>query len=228
MRLFHDPASTTSRIVTFFLHDQAIPFEETIVTLRESGDPASRLKALNPNGQVPVLVEPDGYTLTESSAIIRHIAVRHGLDVYPAHLEARSRVDEAVSWFQTNFHTFHCVMLSYTHIIPALRSLDPMVLATIRHMGQQGSQRYLRVLNDHMLGSSPYVCGARITLADYVGAANVTLGHFAGVDFAPYPNVMNWLGALRRRKGWAPAYAAFEAALDAVHAADVPEFRRSA
>ena len=215
MKLYHDPASTTSRIVSFFLFDNDIPFDEAIVTTAAGEQHHPELKILNPNGHVPVLVDDNGFTLTESAAIIRYLAWKHQLGVYPANLEARTRVDEAMSWFQTNFHVYHCAMLAYTYILPALRSLEPGVLATIRHMGQQGSQRYLQVLNDHMIGSNPYVCGARITLADYVGAANVTLGHFAGVDLAPYPNVVRWLDTLAVRKGWAPAYAAFEAALAA-------------
>jgi glutathione S-transferase len=213
MKLYHDPASTTSRIVSFFLFDNDIPFDEAIVTTAAGEQHDPQLKILNPNGQVPVLVDDNGFTLTESGAIIRYLACKHQLGVYPAGIEARTRVEEAMNWFQTNFHVYHCVMLAYTYILPPLQSLEPGVLATIRHMGQQGSQRYLKVLNDHMIGASPYVCGARMTLADYVGAANVTLGYFAGVDLAPYPNVVRWLDTLRSRKGWAPAYSIFEAAL---------------
>jgi glutathione S-transferase len=209
MKLYYNPASTTSRIVSFFLFDHDIAFDETIVTPGADNENALALKRLNPSNHVPVLVD-DGFTLTESAAIIRYLAEKHQLDAYPSSLEARTRVDEAVSWFQTNFHVFHCVMLGYTHLLPALKALDPAVLRAMRYIGAQGSQRYLAVLNDHMIGSNPYVCGARITLADYVGAANVTLGYFAGVDLAPYPNVVRWLKALAARKGWAPAYSVFE------------------
>jgi glutathione S-transferase len=88
-------------------------------------------------------------------------------------------------------------------------------------IGKGGSDKYLRVLNDHMIGGNDYVCGSRITLADYVGAANVTLGYAAGMNFAEYPNVARWLDTLRRRKGWAPAYSAFEAMLTAAVAQKV-------
>lgn len=214
MKLYYNPVSTTSRIVSFFLFDNDIAFDETIVTPNADNQDALTLKRLNPSNHVPVLIDDD-FTLTESAAIIRYIAEKHELDAYPTNLEARTRVEETMSWFQTNFHVFHCVMLGYTHSLPALKSLDPSVLGTMRHMGAQGSQRYLQVLNDHMIGANPYVCGARITLADYVGAANVTLGYFAGVDLTPYPNVVRWLKTLAARKGWAPAYSAFEAAVTA-------------
>jgi glutathione S-transferase len=215
MKLYYDPISTSSRIVTFFLHDQAIPFDEEIVALAAGDHRTPAYLALNPDGQVPLLVGDDGFRLTQSSVIIRHLAAERGLAVYPSDPEARARVDEAISWFQTNFHVFHCALLSYTYILPSLTALDPEVLAVMRGIGRAGSDRYLKVLDTHMIGDRPFVCGSAITLADYVGVAQVLLGAFAGLDFAAFPNVRRWLQTLRERPGWPLAYAGFEGALAA-------------
>lgn len=218
MKLYYDPISTSSRIVTFFLHDQAIPFDEEIVALAAGDQASPAFLALNPNGQVPVLVDDDGFRLTQSSAIIRHVAVERGLAVYPSDAHERARVDEAVAWFQTNFHVFHCALLSYTYMLPQLAALDPAVLAVMRGIGRAGSDRYLAVLDRHMIGDRDFVCGGSITLADYVGAAQVGLGAFAGLDFAAFPNVRRWLRRLEARPGWPLAYAGFEGALAAFRA----------
>jgi glutathione S-transferase len=218
VKLIYDPASTSSRIVTFFLHDQAIAFDEEIVALAAGEQYQPDFAAINPNREVPVLVEKDGFRLSQSSVIIQYLAVKHGLDVYPAHHRERARVEEAVSWFKTNFHVFHCALLSYSYILPKFQELDPKTLGTIRAIGQGGSQKYLKILNDHMIGANDFVCGDRITLADYVGVSNVTLGYAAGMDFSSYPNVAGWLARLRTRKGWAPAYSAFEGMLQAAAA----------
>jgi glutathione S-transferase len=215
MQLIYDPASTSSRIVTFFLHDNGIDFDGKIVDICNAEQFQPDFAAINPNCEVPVLVEDDGFRLTQSATILQYLAGQRGLDVYPTHARERARVDEAMSWFKTNFHIYHCALLSYTHILPTFRSMDPAMLATVRAIGKGGSDKYLKVLNHHMIGSSDYVCGNRITLADYVGAANVTLGYAAGMDFARYPNVLRWLEALRRRKGWTQAYSVFEATLNA-------------
>jgi len=221
MQLIYDPASTTSRIVTFFLHDHEIEFEGTIVRVQAGEQFQPEYAAINPNREVPVLIEDDGFRLTQSAAIIQYLAAQRGLDVYPPSHRERARVEEATNWFKTNFHVFHCVFLSYTHILPAFQSLDAKTLATIRAVGQGGSDKYLKILNDQMIGGNDYVCGNRITLADYVGAANVTLGYAAGMDFAQYPNVRRWLRTLRHHKGWAPAYSAFEEMLAAARVARV-------
>jgi glutathione S-transferase len=213
MQLIYDPASTSSRIVTFFLHDHAIEFDGREISLANSEQYEAGFAAVNPNREVPVLIEDCGFQLSQSSVIIQYLAQQRGLDVYPANIRDRTKVDEAISWFKTNFHIYHCALLSYTHILPAFLSMNPAVLGTIRAIGKGGSDKYLKVLNDHMIGPNAYVCGDRITLADYVGAANVTLGYAAGMNFADYPNVRRWLRTLRHHRGWAPAYAAFESML---------------
>jgi glutathione S-transferase len=213
MQLIYDPASTSSRIVTFFLHDNAIDFDGKIVSVLAGEQFRPDFAAVNPNCEVPVLVEASGFQLTQSAVILQYLADKRGLDVYPRHPQERAKVDEAVSWFKTNFHIYHCALLSYTHILPTFLAMDPAMLATVRAIGKGGSDKYLKVINDHMIGANDYVCGSRITLADYVGAANVTLGYAAGMDFADYPNVARWLANLRRHKGWAPAYSVFEAML---------------
>jgi len=215
MQLIYDPASTSSRIVTFFLHDHAIDFDGRIVSVMVGEQFQPDFAAINPNCEVPVLVEDDGFRLTQSAVILQYLAQQRGLDVYPSSLRERAKVDEAMSWFKTNFHIYHCALLSYTHILPTFQAMEPTLLATVRATGQGGSNKYLKVLNDHMIGSNDYVCGQRVTLADYVGAANVTLGYAAGMDFAAYPNVVRWLKTLRHHKGWAPAYFAFEGMLAA-------------
>lgn len=211
MKLYFDPVSTTSRIVTFFMHDHGLPFDEAIVSVTDGQQHVPALTKVNPNGQVPVLVDDDGFALTESSAIIRHLAETYRLGAYPTDARARARVDEAVSWLQTNFHVYHCVLLSYTYVIPFLKGLDPQVLAAMRGIGRHGSAKYLRILDEEMIAAKPFICGNDISLADYVGAANVTLGYHYGLDLRPYPNVARWLDRLRQRKGWNPAYSVFEA-----------------
>ena len=218
MKLYYDPASRSSRIVTFFLHDNRIPFEEEIVTLAGGDQHTPSFLAINPNGEVPVLVDDDGFVVTQSASIIRYIADKFELAVYPRELRGRLRVDEAIDWFQTGFYVFHCVLQGYTYILPQFLELESGVLHSMRDLGKPGVEKYLKVLDRHMIGTSPYVCGDRITLADYVGAANITLGAFADIDLSPFANVERWLDNLAKRSAWSLAYAGFEGLLVAFRA----------
>jgi len=44
--------------------------------------------------------------------------------------------------------------------------------------------------------------GDTITIADYFGAALVTLGELIGCDLAAYPNITRWLNNMKKLKSW--------------------------
>ena len=52
--------------------------------------------ALNPNAQVPVIVD-EGFVLYESNAIIRYLASKHGA-LLPSDLEGQALIDQWLSW----------------------------------------------------------------------------------------------------------------------------------
>ncbi|MDX2288691.1 MAG: glutathione S-transferase family protein [Hyphomicrobiaceae bacterium] len=67
----------------------AIPFEETVIPLRQP-DTAERIKAFSPTGKVPVLIDGEA-VVWESLAIISHLADRFPeLPVWPAGHAARA------------------------------------------------------------------------------------------------------------------------------------------
>ena len=58
-------------------------------------------------------------------------------------------------------------------------------------------------MNDHWLGpNKSYLVGDRITIADYFGAALVSMGELLGSDFAAYPNVKRWLDGVKGLDSW--------------------------
>ncbi|HKP25572.1 MAG TPA: glutathione S-transferase family protein [Dongiaceae bacterium] len=66
--------STGSMIVEAALALAKLPHEVEMIPYVEPGPQRDRLLALNPLGQVPTLLLPDGRVMTESAAIILHIA----------------------------------------------------------------------------------------------------------------------------------------------------------
>ena len=88
--------------------------------------------------------------------------------------------------------------------------------------GAHASEKWLAVLDRHMLGSRPFVCGEAVSLADYLGAAILSLGWTVGFDFSPYPNVAAWLTRMSERPSWPIANAAFNGWLSAARAQSQP------
>lgn len=194
--------------------DQALDVEIIPVNLHLKENLEPEFLALNPNGTVPVLQDED-FVLTESSVILKYLAVRFGLALYPTELKAQIRVDEMLDWFTTNLRTFHGVLGTYPRMLPALDWLNPITRAEMAALGAHGSQRYLTVLDRRLAEHGPYVCGRDLTIADYAGITQVTLADYVDFDFSPYPAVQAWCALMRERDGWTAAFASFTGLVNA-------------
>jgi glutathione S-transferase len=208
MKLYCDPISTTSRPVLMFIADQGLDVEIVKVDLMAGGHQDPEYLALNPNGIVPFLVDGD-FRIGESTAILKYLAIRSHSTAYPESLKAQLKVDEALSWFSTQFHEYFCVMVCYPNMgVPHGMPADQ--LAQLMAYGREHAPRWLKVLDQSMLADRPYVCGDHISLADYLGLSFVLLGGLANYDFAPYPNIQAWIARMRARPSYVPTYAAFD------------------
>jgi glutathione S-transferase len=217
MRLFHDPASTTSRAVTLFAAEAGIALDLVYVGLAQGEHHATDFAALNPNRQVPVL-DDDGFVLTESAAILRYLADQAGSPAYPVDRRARAIVDARLDWFNTGFARDAAYGLVYPALIPDLRPTQPEAAAQLAHMARQKTETWLSVLDRHWIGDHRFAAGDRLTIADYLGAAYVSLLEIVGFDLTPYPSVVRWMAAMRKLPHWAECYAAFDGLLSAIHA----------
>jgi glutathione S-transferase len=207
MKLYYDPMSTTCRPITLFLLDEGIEAEHEVVELFAGQHMTEAYAKVNPNRIVPYLVDGD-FGVGEASTILKYLAEKTGSAAYPANFRTRTRVNEAMDWFNTQLHRDLCIFLVYPQVLPPghLPDVDPAALAAF---GAHGAARWLTVLDRHMIGSNAFVCGDQITLADYLGAAHVTLAELIGFDFSPYPNVSRWIAAMKARPGWPAANAGF-------------------
>ena len=140
-----------------------------------------------------------------------------GSPAYPTNLQARARVDEALDRFSTNFHEYFCLFTIYPSFgIP--HGVGPELAAAMTAFGNEHAPRWLTVLDRHMLGDRPFVCGPEISPADYLGAAFVTLGEAADFDFGPYPNVRRWIARMKKLPSWDATYAGFQGFVRALQA----------
>ncbi len=208
MKLYAHPASTTSRPVMQFLADNRIDHELQVVDIFKGEQYGEAYSRLNPKHMVPMLEDGD-FRLTESAAILRYLADKIGSPAYPGELKARARVNEVIDWFNSNFYRDWGYGLVYPQVFPHLKRADAAVQAGTVAWGCDKSKAWLQLLNDHWLGSKPYLCGNDITIADYFGFALTTAGELIHYDFAAYPNIARWLAALKKRPNYATVYEVF-------------------
>jgi glutathione S-transferase len=201
LKLYMHPVSNTSRPVRLLIAEHKLPVEEQIIDLFTGEHYKEPYVSMNPNHMVPMLQDGD-FRLTESSAIMKYLAARFDLPVYPKDLQKRAKVDEAMDWFNTQFYRDYGYGLAYPQIFPThKRPNDEMQKGTIA-WGQKLSQEWFKLLDSTWIGSKAYVTGDQITIADYFGACLVTIGEVIRCDFAKYPNVDRWLGRMRKLASW--------------------------
>jgi glutathione S-transferase len=208
MKLYYHPVSTTCRPIMLFAAEAGIALDYELVDLFTGAHYKPDYEAINPSHQVPVLQDGD-FRLTESSAILKYLADKVGSPAYPKDLQKRARVNERMDWLNTGFYRDYSYGCVYPQIFPNLKRPDAHVQAGTLAFGKEKALGWLKVLDQSLLGSNRFLCGDTITIADYLGAIMVSSGEAVGCGFADYPNIERWLGEMRRLKGWAPVYEAF-------------------
>jgi glutathione S-transferase len=210
MKLYMHPASTTCRPVMMFIADHAIPAEQQVVDLFTGEQYGPEYSAINPSNAVPVL-DDDGFRLTESSAILKYLADKVGSPAYPKDLQERARVNEAMDWFNTGFYRTFGYGLCYTQLLDPYKLADPTGQGQLVAQNKAAAERFLGILDKHLIGARPYLCGERITLADYLASGILSLGEVIGCSFAGYPNVQRWYRTMRARPNWQSTNAGVDA-----------------
>jgi len=211
MKLYFHPISTTCRPIMLFAADNGIQIDYQVVDLFTGEHVQPPYTAKNPSGLVPMLEDGD-FRLTECSAILKYLAESIDSPTYPRDLKKRARVNERMDWLNTQFYRDFGYGLVYPQLFPHHKRRSDEAHGGCIEWGKQGAQRWLQVLNDHWIGSHPYLCGDSITIADYLGSGIVSIGALIGEDFAAFPNVQRWLGNMKKLEHWSTANAALEGA----------------
>jgi glutathione S-transferase len=208
MQLYYHPASTTSRMVMLFAAEQRIPMEMKVVDIFTGEHQGDAFSKINPSRLVPVL-QDDGLVLTESSAILKYLAEKAGSQAYPKDIKDRARVNERMDWFNSQFYRDFGYALVYPQALPYLGFQDPAAQKALVDRGLERAKSWLKVLDHDLIGAHAYVCGERITIADYFGAVMVEAGKLVGCTYAAYPNVTRWLDRMRALPSWGKVHEAF-------------------
>lgn len=137
------------------------PFEFVAVEGFDSPGPVrDRLLAVNPLGRIPTLVDPDGQVMTESAAIVLHLADLHpqaGLAPPPGDADRPAFLDRLVWCVSALYPTFTYRDYPERWAPDAADQLVENVDAFRRTLWQQF---------EAAVGSGPFVLGARASALD--------------------------------------------------------------
>ena len=130
----------------------------------ESGLKAADFLAVNPRGQVPALVLPDGTVVTEVPAILSHLADAHpGSGLAPAPGSSARAVHDRWMAF-THANLYEAVLRVY---YTDRYTTDPAGVAGLRAAAEAYVARHFALLQDAM-GDGPFLLGPRSMAVDLV------------------------------------------------------------
>lgn len=162
---------------------------ETDILKGESRTPA--FLALNPAGQVPLVVLDDGRPLAQSNAIILHLA--EGSALIPADGYERARMLEWMFWEQYSHEPYVAVARFHVKYLgkPAA-DLEPRLV----ERGAAALQR----LEDGLV-DRPFLVGGTVSLADVALVAYTRVAHEGGFSLGVYPKVKAWVARVEAALG---------------------------
>jgi glutathione S-transferase len=147
--------------------------------------------ALNPAGQVPLLVTPQGRALAQSNAIILHLAEAHGGGLLPEENFARAKVYEWLFWEQYSHEPYIAVRrFLKTYLNKPDAEIDPKLM----DKGLAALSRMQRQLAD-----AAWIAGEAFTLADISLVAYTRAAHEGGFDLNAFPAVREWVARVEKR-----------------------------
>ena len=183
LRIFGDSISGNCLKVKWVADHLGLDHEwiETDILKGESRTPD--FLAMNPAGQVPAVILPDGRPLAQSNAIILHLA--EDSDLVPADAYERAKMLEWMFWEQYSHEPYVAVarfQVRYQGRPPA--DLD----AKLVERGYGALQR----LEDGLTGRD-FLASASVSLADVALVAYTRWAGEGGFDLSRYPKVQAWI-----------------------------------
>ena len=177
--------------VRLFLGLIGQPAELLTVDLPKGAQKRPEFLALNPRGQVPVLVD-DGQPLVDSQAILVYLARRYA----DAHWYPLDAVTQALiaSWLSLTANEIHN---GAARARIGLKFGRPIDLDDAQARGRQ----VLELVDAH-LADRAWLVGEQPTIADVAVYPYLAMADEGGLDLAPYAHLNAWFERIRALPGY--------------------------
>ncbi len=194
--LYHTPLSPFCRKIRMMLKEKGLEFE---LAQENPWDRNLDFFALNPAGEVPVLVEDDGTVVSGAYAISEYLE-----EAYPTNsmlgttLAQRAEVRRLIDWFDHKFdyEVTRNVLFekAFKHYLgfgepnsAAIRIGKQNILYHLDYIGYLASERY-------------FLAGDTLTLADLAAAAHISaLDYLGDVTWEYNKMAQNWYALMKSR-----------------------------
>ncbi len=191
LTIYGDGISGNCLKVKWTAEKLGIPYVWRETNVLEGETRTTGFLALNPAGQVPIVILEDGRALAQSNAIMVHLA--EGSALIPADSYERAKMFEWLFWEQYSHEPYVAVArFQMAYLGKPRHELD----AKLFERGGAALQR----LEDG-LEETAFLVGDRISLADVALVAYTRVAHEGGFSLAEYPRVVAWIARVEAALG---------------------------
>ena len=191
LTIYGDGKSCNCLKVKWTAEKLAIPYRWRELDVLKDETRTPDFLAMNPAGQVPLVILPDGRALAQSNAIIVHLA--EGSALIPAGAYDRAKMFEWLFWEQYSHEPYVAVArFQMAYLGKPKHELD----AKLVERGRAALQR----LEDG-LEETQFLVGDSVSLADVSLVAYTRVAHEGGFDLADFPRVQAWVARVEAALG---------------------------
>ena len=157
------------------------------------------LVRLNPAGETPVLVEPDGTAIVDSCAICEYLEEAYPeTPLLPRPLPERAEARRLVAWFDGRFRAEVTETLLDEKVMRRLRR-DGEPDSDFIRVGMANLRAHLEYVA-HLADRRNWLAGDDLTLADFAAAAHLSCLDYVGeVDWSAFPAARQWYARIKSR-----------------------------
>ena len=186
LKLYFSPGAC-SFVPHVLLQLSGAAYEPAMVKLHKGEQHGEEYKAINPRGQVPVLVD-DGKVITQIVAIILYLDQKFPeAQFLPTEPVARAKAIEVLAWMNNTVHP------TFTHIfMPHKFSDQADVQAALKAFNTKVYKGLMAELEDLVIkhaSPSAWLSGARLGPLDAYALTLTRWGSLAGIDPEGYPSL---------------------------------------
>ena len=197
LKILGKPTSINVRKVLWLCEELALPYEHEAwgVGFRDTHEP--EFLALNPNAQVPVIVDGDA-VLWESNTICRYLAGKHGRDdLLPRDALARARVEQWMDWQGGDMNNaWRYAYMGLVRNSAAHQDAQAIAASTASW------NRHMAILERQLEKSGDFAAGPVFTLADIGLGLAVNRWFMTPIERPALPQVQAYYDRLATRPGF--------------------------
>jgi glutathione S-transferase len=201
LMLYHLRLSPFCRKVRLALIEKRITFEMQTETVWERRD---EFLALNPTGEVPVLIEEDGVALSGSDAILEYLdEIQPDPPLYGITPLECAEARRLIYWFDRKFNIEVTENLVTEKMMKRFLGLGEPNSQIIR-AGHTNIHTHLNYIS-YLVDRRNWLAGDNLTAADLAGSAHLSVIDYIGdVPWDEYPAARDWYARIKSRPSFRP------------------------